>query len=174
MTIIRLKQTFMSFQIKRLGIFLLLFGLNCLAVYSQNNETGARSSSARYREGVALFEAKNWGSALHLFEELEASEQGLLSDAAAYYIAASRLELGNTNGEAELKKFIEEQPESPLVNPALFRLANLSFNRKNYKETLQLYQKLDSYALTEEERDKFNYYSGVCMVETGDNARAQD
>jgi outer membrane protein assembly factor BamD (BamD/ComL family) len=115
-----------------ISILIPLF-LSCLVLFSQNSNNGSGSASNLYSEGVALFNAGNYGSALHKFEELQAKKAGLLSDASAYYIAASRLELGNPNGEAELKKFVEDQPESPLMNAALFRMANLSFDQKKYK-----------------------------------------
>ncbi|MEI7829870.1 MAG: tetratricopeptide repeat protein [Prolixibacteraceae bacterium] len=147
--------------------------LSCLILYSQNSTSGSEAASKLYSEGTALFNAGNYGSALHKFEELQAKKIGLLSDASAYYIAASRLELGNTSGEAELKKFIEDQPESPLMNAAILRLANLSFNQKKYKETLQLYRKLDVPALTNSEREKYLYYAGISLLETGEKVKAK-
>jgi len=145
----------------------------CFTVYSQDYRTMKGDPARLYAEGVKLFEAGNWGAAVQLFEELQAKNSGLLSNAAAYYIAASRLELGNSNGEAELKKFIEDQPESPFMNAALLRLANLSFSRKNYKDALQLYQKLEISSLTESEHDRFLYNYGIAQLETGDKTKSK-
>jgi len=142
-------------------------------LFSQNSKSNSEAAVRLYNEGITMFEAANWGSALHKFEELQAKNSGLLSDAAAYYIAASRLELGNSNGEAELRKFIEDQPESPLKNSALFRLANLSFDHKKYKEALQQYQQLETSSLTLNEREKYLYNSGISLLETGENAKAK-
>jgi tetratricopeptide (TPR) repeat protein len=136
-------------------------------------KTGPGSAATLYQQGVTLFKEGNWGSAIHLFEEVQVLDKSLLKAASEYYIAASRLELGNPNGEEELKKFMDDQPESPLMNAAVFSLANLNFTKKKYKETLQLYKKLDINALTEEENEKYLYYSGVSLVETGENSKAK-
>ena len=163
----------MRTQIKRTIFILIPFVFSLATVFSQNNETGKGTETRRYREGTALFNDGNYGSAIKVFEELQSENDGLLARASAYYIAASRLELGNPNGEAELKKFVEDQPDSPLINGALFRLANLSFQRKNYKETLQLYTKIEPANLSDGERDKYLYNSGISLLETGDKPRAK-
>ena len=164
----------MRSQINRLILILILLVFPYIKVFSQNKGTSTGNATQLYREGIKLFEEGNYGSAIHLFEELQAKNDGSLTDASAYYIAASRLELGNPNGEDELKKFVEVHPESPLLNAALFRLANLSFNRKKYKEALQLYQKLETSSLTDAEHDKYLYYTGVSLLETGENAKAKE
>ncbi len=169
----RLKQTRMRSMIKRFTIILVPLFTYCIAGFAQEAVTGPDSATSLYKEGVTLFSEGNYGSAIYIFEKVRAKEDEFLSEAAVYYLAASRLEQGNSNGEAELKKFVEEQPESPFINAALFKLANLSFNRKNYKETLQLYQKLETSSLTEAERDKYTFNSGVSLLETGDKARAK-
>ncbi len=163
----------MRTQIKRISFLLIPLVFTFVTLFSQNNQTGTVDAVRLYREGTILFDAGNYGSALQVFEELQAKNDGLLSKASAYYIAASRLELGNPNGEAELKKFIEDQPESPMINGALFRLANLTFERKDYKETLQLYTKLEPSFLTDAEHDKYLYNSGISLLETGDKNRAK-
>ncbi len=163
----------MRFQKNRLIFVLVSLFLPCLTAFSQNYRIDAEAVEHLYNEGVALFEEGNWGSAIHLFEEVQSKDSGLPAKAAAYYIAASRLEQGNPNGEAELKKFVEDQPESPLMNSALFRLANLSFNQKKYKEALQLYQKMETSSLTEADHDRYLYYSGISLLETGEKEKAK-
>ena len=106
----------MRTQIKRTILILIPFVFFFVTVFSQNNETGTGKAARLYREGTALFDAGNYGSAIRIFEELQSEGNGILSPASAYYLAASRLELGNPNGEAELKKFVQDQPESPLIN----------------------------------------------------------
>ena len=163
----------MRSKIKR-TILSLIFAVSLsYPVVAQVAKSGPGAATNLYQQGVTLFEEGNWGSAIHLFEEVESIDKGLLKDASEYYIAAARLELGNPNGEDELKKFISDQPESPLMNAALFRLANLNFTRKKYKEALQLYKKLDVSALNSEENEKYLYFSGVSLVETGENAKAK-
>lgn len=163
----------MKFQKISLFFSFIAIFLSFQSALSQNKTTGAAIPGQLYREGIALFEQGNWGSAIQVFEELQAKSAGLPANAAAYYLAAARLELGNPNGEAELKKFVEEQPESPLLNAALFRLANHAFDQKKYKEALQFYQKLETASLTGSERDKYLYYSGISLLETGENSKAK-
>ncbi len=161
----------MRSKINRIILVQILLSLPCLIAFAQNRETNPAAKI--FREGLSLFELADYGSAIHCFEELQSKDEGPLRDAAAYYIAASRLELGNPNGEDELRKFVDDQPESPLRNDALFRLANLSFSRKKYKEALQLYQKLETSSLSAADHDKYLYYSGVSLLETGESARAK-
>ena len=163
----------MRTQIKRTILILIPFVFFFVTVFSQNNETGTGKAARLYREGTALFDAGNYGSAIRIFEELQSEGNGILSPASAYYLAASRLELGNPNGEAELKKFVQDQPESPLINGALFRLASIAFKRKDYKETLQFYSKIEPGYLTSAENDKYLYNSGIALLETGDKNGAK-
>lgn len=164
----------MRSKIKRIILILSILAFPGIPIYSQDKVTDERTAAQLYSEGVTLFEQKVYGSAIHLFEQVQTKNNELLSNASVYYIAASRLELGNLNGEAELKKFVDDQPASPLMNVALFRLANLSFNRKKYKEALNFYQKLEVSSLTDDERDKFTFNTGVCLLESGVNAKAKD
>ncbi len=163
----------MRTTINRFVHCLVLFLFASVTLFSQNKTTNSGDAFRLYSEGAALFEAGNYGSAIHKFETVKAIGDGSLSAAADYYIAASRLELGNPNGEAELRKFMEEQPASPHINAAIFRLANLFFSQKKYKEALQLYQKIDPATLSKGENEKYLYYSGVCLLETGNNAKAK-
>ena len=163
----------MRTQIKRIIFILIPFIFSYVTVFSQINETGTGKAARLYREGSALFEAGNYGSAIRVFEELQGETNGLLSSASAYFIAASRLELGNPDGEAGLKKFVQDQPESPLINGALFRLANIAFKRKDYKETLQFYAKIDPGYLSTAENDKYLYNSGIALLETGERNGAK-
>lgn len=157
---------------KIISVVLPLFSFG-IAVFAQDAGSVVNSPANLFREGVGLFNEGNYGSAIYLFEQVRTKEDVLLSDASVYYIAASRLELGNSGAEAELKQFVSQQPESPYINAALFRLADLSFNRKNYKETLLLYGKMETSSLSREEREKFTFNSGVSLLETGDKARAK-
>ena len=163
----------MRSKMKRTILLLITFVFYCLPMVAQVQKSGSETVTHLYQQGVTLFEEGNWGSAIHLFEEVQLLDKSLLKDASAYYIAASRLELGNPNGEEELKKFMNDQPESPLMNAAVFRLANLDFTRKKYKEALQLYKKLDIGSLTKDENEKYLYFSGVSLVETGENTKAK-
>ncbi|MCK9641510.1 MAG: tetratricopeptide repeat protein [Prolixibacteraceae bacterium] len=169
----RQKKSSIKSKTGRFVFILIPFIFSGMMLFSQNSKSNAEAAIKLYSEGTVLFDAANWGSALHKFEELQATNSGLLSDAAAYYIAASRLEFGNSNGEAELKKFIEDQPESPLKNLALFRLATLSFNHKKYKEALQLYQQMETTSLTDAENEKYLYNSGISLLETREIAKAK-
>ena len=164
----------MRSKIKLSLILLLFFSATVHNLRAQDGGNRTRTPAQLYSEGVALFEEGNYGSAIHKFEELQSLDSGLLKEASAYYLAASRLGLGNPNGEAELKKFISDQPESPMMNAALFRLANLSFDQKKYKEALQLYQKLEVSSLSDAEHEKFLYYSGISLLETGEKAKAKE
>ncbi|HEY5509601.1 MAG TPA: tetratricopeptide repeat protein [Prolixibacteraceae bacterium] len=163
----------MRSKIKRTILILIALASSCNLVVAQDVKSGPGSAANLYQQGVALFEEGNWGSAIHLFEEVQAIDHSLLKAASEYYIAASRLELGNPNGEEELRKFMDDQPESPLMNAAVFRQANLNFTRKKYKEALQLYKKLDLSALNDEDNEKYLYFSGVSLVETGENVQAK-
>ena len=163
----------MRTKINRFFLVLILLIFSSVTLFSQNKTPNSGAAAKLYSEGIALFGEGNWGSAIHKFEEYQATNQEMPGDASTYYIAASRLELGNPNGEAELREFVDEQPGSPLINAAIFRLANLSFDQKKYKESLQLYQKIDPASLNNAEHDNYLYYSGVCLLETGDKSKAK-
>jgi tetratricopeptide (TPR) repeat protein len=163
----------MRSMIKKIVSILVTLFIFGISGYAQDAGTAANSTANLFKEGVGLFNEGNYGSAIYLFEQVRTREDVLLSDASVYFIAASRLELGNTSGEADLKQFVDKQPGSPYVNAALFRLADLTFNRKNYKETLQLYGKMETSSLTRAERDKYTFNTGVSLLETGDKVRAK-
>ena len=71
----------MRSKINSIILILITFLSPCLTAFSQNKENGSTVAVRLYNEGVALFEERNYGSAIHVFEELQEKNAGLLSEA---------------------------------------------------------------------------------------------
>ncbi|MCE1198735.1 MAG: tetratricopeptide repeat protein [Marinilabiliales bacterium] len=156
-------------------LLLLLFSLALgFSTMAQEKERSGESSGLMFQRALTLFDEGNFGAAIRLFEQLQTNNSDALGRAAGYFVAAARSEQGNSNGGAELKKFVEEQPESPYAGEAYFRLANLSFRQKKYSEVLQMLDKADPATLLPGEQDQYDYTRAVALLETGNPSQAKD
>ena len=151
--------------------FIKVFVIFSLYVFPLHAQTvdGPENYREIYKTSVELFNAENYGAALFEFQKLNAISQpgSTYADEADYFIRVCNLEMGNLNGRMLLESFVANNPESPRINNAYFRLGNADFNQKYYAKALASFKNVDRYALSGKELDDFCYKSGFSNLEAG-------
>lgn len=152
---------------------LLLFAFSFTLFFAQKTFT-YRDNDLLYKQGLDLFDKKQFASAQKTFQEfVQQSQPGLLKTDAEYYAAACAIELFNKDGEWMMKQLIEKHPESPKVNNANFYLAKSNFRKKKYPETLEYFEKVDIYKLDKDALAELYFKRGYSYMETGNDEKAK-
>ncbi|HAH57894.1 MAG TPA: hypothetical protein DCL86_07075, partial [Bacteroidales bacterium] len=77
-----------------------------------------------------------------------------------YYTSASAAELEQEDAPALLLKFLEDYPENTRTNLTWFRLGNLEFRNRNYRNALRAYEKVDTYEFNQETNAEYAFKRG--------------
>ena len=157
----------MKIKIQLIKVFVIFF-FYAFPVHAQPAVTPENSKEI-FRMAMELFNAGNYGAALPEFQKLaKLVEPGsVYFHEADYHLRVCYLEMGNSNGRTMLETFIVNNPESPRINNAYFRLGNADFIQKHYKQALIAFKKIDRYALSGEELDDYCFKTGFCNLEAG-------
>ena len=122
-----------------------------------------------FKTGLELFQKEKYVAAQKSFSKvIEANNepQSLVRIDAEYYNAICANELFNKDGEAYLKQFIKDHPESPKVKSAYFYLGKYNYRKKKYKDAIDWFEKVDIYDLTTEDLAEFYFKRGYSFFES--------
>ena len=115
---------------------------------------------ALYDQGMMLFQNEEYGAALETFTRfLNAVEDKKLQKVvdAQYFIAVSALYSGQSDAEAKIQSFVNDNPGSTWSRHANYLYANVLFNRKKYAEALAIYHQTPAAALSQEEASQMQF-----------------
>lgn len=121
------------------------------------------NSERDFYKGLELFEKEKYGAARNFFDktiERYDGEKSELRSEAQYYRAMCSVELFNIDAEFLVFEFVKQNPESPLVNDAYFRMADYMYKKKNYPRTIMYYNKVDRFLLSEDQLSEYYFQKG--------------
>lgn len=121
-------------------------------------------------QGRDLFQYGEYSAASATFNQYLDAIDDMKSQKAVdaqYYVAISALYAGQTDGEAKLLAFINDNPSSTWANHANFLYANLLLGKKKYADALSIYEKMPSSALTQTEAQQLQFNMGYAYFQTG-------
>lgn len=151
----------------RLFWVFLLFSLN---VFSQ--QTAIYTDPERgYQLGLDLFYKQKYVAAQKEFQRVLAAEPPLSMEArgnSSFYSALCAAELFHGDAEYLLEEFMENYPENPHYQEALYHLGNYHFRQKKYKKAVEDFSKLEMNDLTQEKRDEVYFKLGYSYYRTND------
>ncbi len=130
----------------------------------------------KYREAFELFENGKYSAAQVLFDEYIARHAAENSDQlsnSSFYAAMCAIKLFNNDAELRTVRFLNENPENPRRNEALFNLAGYFYQRKNYNDALTYYEKVQPGRLDKEDQSEFYFKSGYCYFLKDDLDKAR-
>lgn len=145
--------------------FIIIFAfisISFLRVSAQKSEIYSFDKRNFYK-GFELYEKEKYGAARYFFDKvLENSGPGKsdLKAEARFYRAMCSIELFNIDAEYMVFEFVNENPESPQINEAWFRLADFMYKKKNYPGTIRYYEKVDRYRLKPDELSQYYFQKG--------------
>lgn len=132
---------------------------------------------ADLKKGLELFQKEKYGAAQHQFQKVIKTHKDLTTIArvdAEFYNAICATELFHKNAELLLRKFIAEHPESPRIKTAYFNLGRYNYRKKDYKDALDCFSKVDIYDLDKKLRHEFIFKRGYCYFELDSISKAKN
>ncbi len=128
-----------------------------------------------YKVGIELYDKAQYTQAQKSFEEyIKVASPSLLRTDAEFYAAACAVELFHKDGEWRLREFIAKHPESTRLNLAYFYLGKSNFRKKKYKESLDFFNQVDHFQLTESDLHEWYFKRGYSYFSTGDMNKAKE
>lgn len=158
---------------KKVSAFV-LFVFFLAPVFAQRTAAYA-DKDAGYKTGLELFDKKQYTQAAKYFSDYASgtANSQLLKTDAQYYAAACAIELFHKDGEWQMRKFIEEHPESPKINSAWFYLGKSNFRKKKHTETIEFFEKVDLYKLDKEQLAEFYFKRGYSYLSIDNKEKAK-
>ncbi len=125
------------------------------------------SPGLNYRQAVELFEQQSYGPAREVFDRL-IDQSNLRSDLekenASYYSTVCAVELGDKDALRRVELFSASYPESKWLPALSFDLGKIYFNKKQYSQALESFNKVSTRYLSRPQRSELNYMKGVCFL----------
>ncbi len=121
-----------------------------------------------------LFRQEKYNAAYRQFEKVQkqVEPKSELYSEALYFKAASALKAGHNSGNRFLEKFIEDYPDSPYINRAMFDLAGYHFDKKHYAAVIRTYKDIDRTSLSKNELIQLRYETGYSHLMQDDTEEA--
>jgi TolA-binding protein len=130
----------------------------------------------QYRKGIELYQNGKYSAAQQILDKYALDHAGDNSDQLSnchFYSAMCAVKLFNNDAESRVVKFLNENPENPLRNEAMFNLAGYFYQRKSYNNALVYYEQLDISRLSREDQAEYHFKSGYCYFLKDDFTKAR-
>ncbi len=159
----------------RRTLFLILFLTLILPLQAQKTQINSFPDH-NYFKGLELFRMEKYSAAQEFFTkalETCSAEKSELRAGAMYYSAICAIELFNLDAEYKVFEFVNQNPESQLINDAHFRLAGYMYRKKTYARAISYYNKVDRFVLNPPEQSEYYFNKGYSfyMLNDFENAR---
>ncbi|HAA01497.1 MAG TPA: hypothetical protein DCD96_07590, partial [Flavobacteriales bacterium] len=139
------------------GVVMLLLFVQPL--YAQKTKIYTDKYSV-YREALDLYDKEKYSVARQKFDEAIKTLNDPLDEVsinAEYYAALCALKLFHPDAEYLLERFVATHPESPQVRTVYMHLGRHFFQNKKWKKSIEYFDKVDRFHLTEKETHEFHY-----------------
>ena len=151
--------------------------LTCLTVTSVKAQKTIpqQEPQSLYDQGLTLFQHGEYGAAIETFTDylnIVGDNKLQKSVDAQYYIAVSSLYAGQSDAEAKIMAFVNDNPGSIWARHAKFLYANVLFGKKKYAEALAIYEQTPSASLTHDEARQMQFNMGYANFQLGDTVKA--
>ncbi|BDD09815.1 hypothetical protein FUAX_22470 [Fulvitalea axinellae] len=115
-------------------------------------------SAQVYESAMELYAKGKYSAARERFDRYaESGANELLRVNSRYYGAMSAMYLGNSDGEARVRDFVERHPESPLSAKAFYELANHHYSTGKFKSAVLYFEKVNGSSLDRETRADYTF-----------------
>ncbi len=119
------------------------------------------SHLAEYQKALTLYDDKQYGAALLLFQDAKkATDEYNVESDCSYYIANCAIRLNQRNAEQLVEDFVADYPTSTKRNTAYVDVGNYYFENAKYPYARKWYSKVNESALSRDELEKYNFNKG--------------
>lgn len=166
-------------------IYQLIITFSLLGSVAVAQQSAWQEVNQAYKTGMELYEKGKYAAAAKHFDQVEAIriastlqedehvELTLLKENARFYQAICALELGESDAESHFLRYIRDYPASANSKAAYFQVGRSYFARKDYRQALEWFTKLDSRNLAGSESKEFRYKMAYSFFMTDDYAAAK-
>lgn len=120
-----------------------------------------------YREALNLFDQANYGASRQLFEKFQTEKpdkSNTFHENANYYIAVCAVQVNSPDAASLVQQFAAEYPESAWMPSINFELGKLYYEKNQYRQTLEAFQKVKPNQLNAEQKAEYYYKKGYCQM----------
>jgi len=120
-----------------------------------------------YQRGVELFDVKKYNAAVTQLGLYLQSDQVLTNRIEAeYYLSVSKMFAGHSDGEASVKRFLQNNPGSHKTHMANLAMGDFYYLKQKHSTALSYYKNVDQSAISKDIADRFYFRKGYCQVST--------
>ncbi|MEK0421371.1 MAG: hypothetical protein RLZZ161_1222 [Bacteroidota bacterium] len=120
-----------------------------------------------YHRGVELFDEKKYNAAVTQLGLYLQSDQVLTNRIEAeYYLSVSKMFAGHSDGEASVKRFLQNNPGSHKTHMANLAMGDYYYLKQKYSTALSYYKNVDHSAISKDIADRYYFRKGYCQVST--------
>jgi TolA-binding protein len=161
----------MRIKMRKSLFLLLLFGISFYVtgqsgLYQTGDFKDLDENYELYHKGI--FSASKYGFGKLKAEELEADPM-VISE---FHHAVSTLKIENPEASDHLYYFIRKYPDHPVANQAAIILGEHFFDKRNYREAIQAFQKVKINKIDFEQGSEVNFKTGYSYFQLKDNHNA--
>ena len=126
-----------------------------------------------FDRAIALYKDKQYQSAQILFDKVQSqtTNQEVQADC-AYYIANCAIRLNQVGADAMVEKFVVDYPTSTKQNQAYIEVAHYYFDKGNYPQALQWFDKVNTSSMSAADKEKYNFQKGYAYFTAKNNKEA--
>lgn len=161
-------------KLKYFIISVLVFS-SCLSLDAQQTSVYDAPTSF-YQQGLQLYQQGQYGAAFEAFNKTLQTcpkEDVKWRTDAEYYQAICAVQLFNDDAELMLENFIINHPENVHIKQIYFQQGVFQYRKKNFKQALKAFEKVDFLDLSSEERVEYNFKKGYSSFQTDDREGAK-
>ena len=147
-------------------VFPLFFLLATMPLFAQQSSIYS-DANLSYKRGMEFYNQGLFGLAQKEFQEVidmirpEHEPDGiLLLTSAELYYAKSAVRLDQPDGEKLIIDFARTHDPDPLATEAIIEMGNYYYNSKDYVKAAQLFQSIDAFDLSKEQRSEVKFKLG--------------
>ncbi|HBI82016.1 MAG TPA: hypothetical protein DDY04_08770, partial [Bacteroidales bacterium] len=144
-----------------------IFHLSALAQESKSFS----SLNSTYEKGLELYQKGMYADAQKTFEQYMVKlPQGYHQQrvSAEFYRAMCAIALNNSDAEYLIGQFIQNYPESQLIDQAYFGMGKMQYQQKKYTQAVYWLTKIDKNGLEKDTRFEWQFMLGYCYFMTND------
>jgi tetratricopeptide (TPR) repeat protein len=158
---------------KRITFIFSLFVLMTPSLWSQKTAI-VTDQYSDYRDAMDLYDKAKYSAAQDKFnsvmEKLNSNDEIYIN--AEFYAALCALKLLHPDAEYLLQRFIMNHPESPQVRTVYMHLGRHYFDRKSYKKSIEYFEKVDLYDVSESDKAEYYFKTGYAYFSLGEFDKA--
>jgi tetratricopeptide (TPR) repeat protein len=126
-----------------------------------------------YSKAITLYNNKQYQSAQIIFDKVKRSNSDIeIQSDCTYYSANCAIRLNQINADEAMESFLREYPTSTKQNLAYTEVATFYFENGKYAQAVQWFEKVNESTLTQEEKERFNFYKGYSFFNAGKKKEA--